>query len=56
MPGEESPCFRSDEAEAPAFEINGCKREDMIASGSMIVHEVYVDSHGGAGGDPGGAR
>lgn len=27
----------------------------MIASGSMILHEVYFDSLGGAGGDPGSA-
>ena len=39
---------------APVFEINGLKREEMIASGSMILHEVYFDSLGGAGGDPGG--
>ncbi|ODU50646.1 MAG: superoxide dismutase [Thiobacillus sp. SCN 63-374] len=39
-------------ASAPVFEINGLKREEMIASGSMILHEVYFDSLGGAGGDP----
>jgi len=42
-------------ASAPVFEINGLKREEMIASGSMILHEVYFDSLGGAGGDPAGA-
>ncbi|MHB1091806.1 superoxide dismutase [Thiobacillus sp.] len=42
-------------ASAPVFEINGLKREEMIASGSMILHEVYFDSLGGAGGDPGSA-
>ncbi len=40
---------------APVFEINGLKREEMIASGSMILHEVYFDSLGGSGGDPAGA-
>ena len=35
--------------------INGLKREEMIASGSMILHEVYFDSLGGTGGDPDGA-
>ena len=40
---------------APVFEINGLKREEMIASGSMILHEVYFDSLGGTGGDPDGA-
>ena len=39
---------------APVFEINGLKREEMIASGSMILHEVYFDSLGG-GGEPKGA-
>ena len=42
-------------AAAPVFEINGLKREEMIAAGSMILHEVYFDSLGGAGGDPSGA-
>ncbi|SDR87275.1 superoxide dismutase [Pseudomonas oryzae] len=42
-------------ASAPVFEINGLKREEMIASGSMILHEVYFDSLGSTGGDPGGA-
>lgn len=37
-------------AAAPVFEINGLKWEEMIASGSMILHEVYFDSLGGAGG------
>lgn len=39
---------------APVFEVNGLKREEMIASGSMILHEVYFDSLGGSGGDPAG--
>lgn len=42
-------------ASAPVFEINGLKREEMIASGSMILHEVYFDSLGGSGGDPSNA-
>jgi Fe-Mn family superoxide dismutase len=42
-------------ASAPVFEINGLKREEMIASGSMILHEVYFDSLGGVGGGPRGA-
>lgn len=41
-------------ANTPVFEINGLKREEMIASGSMILHEVYFDSLGGSGGDPAG--
>jgi len=44
-----------DWATAPVFEINGLKREEMIAAGSMILHEVYFDSLGGAGGNPAGA-
>lgn len=42
-------------AAAPVFEINGLKREEAIASGSMILHEVYFDSLGGSGGGPGDA-
>jgi Fe-Mn family superoxide dismutase len=44
-----------DWAKAPVFEINGLKREELIAAGSMILHEVYFDSLGGTGGDPEGA-
>src|SRR5574340_577691 len=44
-----------DWATAPVFMVNGLKREAMIASGSMILHEVYFDSLGGTGGDPTGA-
>lgn len=36
------------------FGINGLKREELIASGSMILHEVSFDSLGGSGGDPAG--
>ena len=39
---------------APVFTINGLKREQLIASNSMILHEVYFSSLG-AGGDPTGA-
>jgi Fe-Mn family superoxide dismutase len=35
----------------PIFEINGLKREELIAANSMILHEVYFDGIGGAG-DP----
>ena len=44
-----------DWASAPVFVVNGLKREELIAAGSMILHEVYFDSLGGAGGDPDGA-
>jgi Fe-Mn family superoxide dismutase len=43
-----------DYAKAPGFVINGLKREELIATNSMILHEVYFDSLGG-GGTPGGA-
>ena len=36
----------------PVFEINGVKREELIAAGSVILHEIYFDSLGGDGGDP----
>ncbi|HEY7245644.1 MAG TPA: Fe-Mn family superoxide dismutase [Xanthobacteraceae bacterium] len=41
-----------DWARAPVFEINGLKREELIAAGSMILHEVYFDSLGGHGDNP----
>jgi Fe-Mn family superoxide dismutase len=43
-----------DFAKAPVFMINGLKREELIATNSMILHEVYFDGLGGGGG-PGGA-
>jgi Fe-Mn family superoxide dismutase len=36
-------------ASAPGFEINGLKREELIATNSMRLHELYFDSLGGAG-------
>jgi Fe-Mn family superoxide dismutase len=44
---------RLDIAKAPGFEINGLKREELIAMNSMILHEVYFASLGPAGGKPG---
>src|SRR3984957_8909592 len=41
-----------DWARTPAFEINGLKREELIAAGSVILHEVYFDSLGGHGDSP----
>ena len=41
-----------DWATAPVFDINGLKREELIAAGSVILHETYFDALGGAGGDP----
>jgi Fe-Mn family superoxide dismutase len=43
-----------DFATAPVYVINGLKREELIAANSMILHEVYFDSLGGAGGEPDG--
>jgi len=44
-----------DPATAPSFRLNGLKREELIATNSMILHEVYFDSLGeGGGGDPEG--
>lgn len=31
---------------APVFVVNGLKREELIASNSMILHEVYFESLG----------
>lgn len=41
-------------ATAPVFVINGLKREELIASNSMILHELYFDNLAAAGGDPQG--
>jgi Fe-Mn family superoxide dismutase len=43
-----------DMANAPVFVVNGLKREELIATNSMIIHELYFDSLGGEG-DPKGA-
>jgi Fe-Mn family superoxide dismutase len=45
-----------DPATVPGFRLNGLKREELIATNSMLLHEVYFDSLGeGGGGDPTGA-
>jgi superoxide dismutase, Fe-Mn family len=41
-----------DWARTPVFEINGLKREELIAAGSVILHEIYFDSLGGEGDHP----
>jgi len=41
-----------DFARASGFELNGLKREQLIAAGSVILHEIYFDSLGGQGGAP----
>src|SRR5437899_1623318 len=48
-----------DPATTPGFRLNGLKREELIATNSMLLHEVYFDglagpSEGG-GGQPEGA-
>jgi Fe-Mn family superoxide dismutase len=43
-----------DVANAPVFIVNGLKREELIATNSMIIHELYFDGIGGEG-DPKGA-
>src|SRR5206468_10301686 len=43
-----------DMAAAPVFVVNGLKREELIATNSMIIHELYFDGLGGEG-DPKGA-
>ncbi|CAN5224456.1 Fe-Mn family superoxide dismutase [soil metagenome] len=45
----------NDPAALPGFRLNGLKREELIATNSMLLHEVYFDSLGeGGGGDPDG--
>ena len=34
---------------APGFQLNGLKREELIATNSMLLHELYFDSLGGDG-------
>ena len=41
-----------DWAHTPAFEINGLKREELIAAGAVILHEIYFESLGGHGDNP----
>jgi superoxide dismutase, Fe-Mn family len=44
-----------DPATAPGFRLNGLKREELIATNSMILHEAYFEALGEAGGgDPTG--
>src|SRR3989442_8744138 len=38
-----------DVATAPVFVLNGLKREEMIATNSMILHQLYFDSLGAEG-------
>jgi len=45
-----------DPASAPGFRLNGLKREELIATNSMLLHEAYFEALGEAGGgDPTGA-
>ncbi|MBY5412556.1 superoxide dismutase [Rhizobium leguminosarum] len=39
---------------APVFDINGLKREELIAANSAILHEIYFDGLGGSGDAAGG--
>jgi Fe-Mn family superoxide dismutase len=43
-----------DPASAPGFLINGLKREELIATNSMILHELFFDGLGDAS-EPGAA-
>jgi Fe-Mn family superoxide dismutase len=38
-----------DWSSAPVFDINGLKREELIAANSAILHEIYFDGLGGSG-------
>jgi len=39
----------SDPEGMPGFELNGLKREELIATNSMLLHEVHFDGLGGNG-------
>lgn len=41
-----------DWSSAPVFEINGRKRKELIAAGSVVLHEIYFDALEGEDGDP----
>lgn len=41
-----------DFASTPGFVVNGLKREELIASNSMLLHELYFGSLGGDGAAP----
>jgi Fe-Mn family superoxide dismutase len=44
-----------DPVSAPGFRLNGLKREELIATNSMLLHEIYFENLGeGGGGDPEG--
>ncbi len=36
-------------AKLPGYQLNGLKREELIATNSMLLHELYFSSLGGAG-------
>ncbi len=38
-----------DSAAAPGFQLNGLKREELIATNSMLLHELYFGSRDGDG-------
>ena len=45
----------ADPAAIPPFRLNGLKREELIATNSMLLHEAYFEAMGeGGGGDPSG--
>jgi Fe-Mn family superoxide dismutase len=43
----------ADYASLPGFNLNGLKREELVALNSVILHELYFASLGGDGRDPG---
>jgi superoxide dismutase, Fe-Mn family len=45
-----------DFAKAPGFVLNGLKREELIASNSMILHELFFASLGDESAPEGGLR
>lgn len=36
-----------DHSQAPGFELNGLKREELLAFNSLLLHELYFDNLGG---------
>lgn len=45
-----------DFSKAPVFMINGLKREELIATNSMVLHELYFDGLGDSGSPQGALK
>ncbi|HVL35653.1 MAG TPA: superoxide dismutase, partial [Burkholderiales bacterium] len=44
----------TDLAAAPGYLVNGLKREELVATNSMLLHELYFDNLAGTSDSPAG--